>query len=589
MRPRLAIRTPISRSAIAYAEARQPAKAIAEFEHVLELDSDRGDAHDRIACVLWSEGRRAEAIARWKTAFDTFLRIQSRGVRVPEPFWGRVARTFTDIGERHAIDLLRPEIAHLLGDYYQRNNQYRLDELLRPAARASITSGAGTDWLVELGRAMGDPEMMLYALMRVPDLTAAQRISVQRDLAAVRAKQVESNFGDQRRYAETQAVQARWQLVRLLLDAGDVKAAAAEWSLIPVESIPGFDQSVEIRLAARTGTLAALLERYRSTPGTAPGAEILQRGAVDLRRDGEEASARTVLEFLYERELGAGRLTAANFLGLAEVKLQRNDAAGALALLNRMALVADDPFDTLLPAAELLAKYAKTAEAADFLRRRIQAVPWDSDAKARLARTLPAGAAERAQLLAAAINDSQAAYRVRADAARAAARAGCRRRSGHRTRAVVFAAHQPAGGCQTVPGGSTRGSRAHRIHAGDATSPLARGAGDRAHRCARPAWRRSCGARVAPRQSRAGASSDAIASAVRIRFRIAGLRLQPPRDLSRLPPASGRRRARGRSFDRGVAFRRGGARGRSRAGRQLSSHRDRRHGAGAAPTADAQA
>ena len=50
---------------------------------------------------------------------------------------------------------------------------------------------------------------MLYALLRVPDLTAEQRISVQRDLAAVRAKQVESNFGDQRGYAEMQAVQAR--------------------------------------------------------------------------------------------------------------------------------------------------------------------------------------------------------------------------------------------------------------------------------------------------------------------------------------------------------------------------------------------
>ena len=88
-----------------------------------------------------------------------------------------------------------------------------------------------------------------------------------------------------------------------------------------MESISRFDQSVEIRLAARTGTLAALLERYRSNPGTAPTAEILQRGAVDLRRDGDEASARLVLEFLYVRELGAGRLTAANFLGLAEVQL----------------------------------------------------------------------------------------------------------------------------------------------------------------------------------------------------------------------------------------------------------------------------
>ena len=103
------------------AEAGQPAKAIARFEQALALDPDRGDAHNHIARVLWSEGRRGEAIARWKSALATFLRIQSRGVRVPEPFWARVAETFTDIGQRHALGEMRGDIAHLLGDYYQRN------------------------------------------------------------------------------------------------------------------------------------------------------------------------------------------------------------------------------------------------------------------------------------------------------------------------------------------------------------------------------------------------------------------------------------------------------------------------------------
>ena len=148
--------------------------------------------------------------------------------------------------------------------------------------------------------------------------------------------------------------------------------------------------------------------------------DTLRNAALGLRHDGDENAARAVLEFLYDRELRGGRLEAANFLGMAEVKLQRNDTAAAVALLNRMALVVEDGFDTLLPAADLFGKYGKTTEAADFIRRRIKAVPWDSEAKVLLARTMPPGAAGREPLLASAVTDTQAVYRLRAEAARLA-------------------------------------------------------------------------------------------------------------------------------------------------------------------------
>lgn len=403
------------------AEAGQSAKAIARFEQALALDADRGDAHSHIARVLWAEGRRPEAIARWRSALATFLRIQRRGVRVPEPFWARVTETFTDIGERHAVGELRGDIAHLLGDYYQINKEYRLTSLNQAAARASLESGEGTAWLVELGGSMGDPEMMIDDLIRVPELTGAQKISLQRDLVAARIRQRESAFGDNRQMAESQVTQARWELMSMLLDAGDVHGAAAEWSQVAPEQARLFDSSVEIRLASRTGTLAPLLGRYRSRPDTEVTTEILMRAAVRLRRDGDENAARSVLEFLYDREIRGGHLDAANFIGLAEVKLQRGDTAAALAQLNRMALVVEDGFDTFLPAAELLARYGKTAEAVDFIRRRIKAVPWDAEAKVQLARTMPAGAAGREALLTAVVTDTQAAYRLRAEAARLAA------------------------------------------------------------------------------------------------------------------------------------------------------------------------
>ena len=407
-----------------YAETGQGAKAIAQYELALQLDADRGDAHDRIARVLWSEGRQADAIARWKTALATFLRIQSRGVRVPEPFWRQVAETFTDIGERHALGQLQGDIAHLLGDYYQRNNQYRLQELIDPAARASIASGEGAAWLVELSRSMDNPQMILYALGRVPGLSDRQRIELQRDRVALATKQAQAQFGDNRDYAERQVTDNRLQLVSMLLDSGDVQAASAEWRQIPAPASRSrwdadrYRDEIEIRLASRTSALDALLERYRNQPEAAPSVETLRNTAVTLRREHDENDARAVLEYLYDRELRSGRLEASNFLGLAEVKLQRGDTSTAVALMNRMARVLEDGFETLPPAAELLVQYGKTAEAADFLRRRIQAVPWDAAARVHLARIMPAGDAERERLLTTAVIDSQAPYKLRAEAAR---------------------------------------------------------------------------------------------------------------------------------------------------------------------------
>ena len=250
-----------------YADLGQAAKAISLYERALELDADRGDAEDHMARVLWTEGRQPEAIARWKSALATFVRVQSRGIKVPEPFWSRVGQTFTAIGERKAFGDLRADIANLLGDYYQRNNLYRFEELVEPAARASVASGEGVAWLIELGEASGNPDAVLFTLSRTPGLTGAQRIALQREQIAAFAKNAQNSFGDSQEFAVGQDSAARLQLVTMLLDAGDANGAESEWNRIPPVRARWENRSrdaIEIRLASKRGRLDALLARYRA-------------------------------------------------------------------------------------------------------------------------------------------------------------------------------------------------------------------------------------------------------------------------------------------------------------------------------------
>jgi tetratricopeptide (TPR) repeat protein len=403
-----------------YESAHQPDKAIAQYALALQLDSDRGDAHDHTARVEWNAGRRDAAIANWRAAIAAFERIQSRGGRVEESFWPRLAQTFTDIGACHAVVPLRDDMQRLLVDYISRNGSYELDSLLNAAFEASLSSGEDPSWVLDLADRTDEAEYTISSLLGIPNLTASQRITLKRKRVAMMEHRLASLHGDERAAEQTQITGARLELIGLLLDQKLDEQELAEWNLLPTDIRNGTtanpDPPVEIRLAARTGTLAGVLKRYRSKPETAPGVEQLRSAAQALRRDKNESAALAVLDFLYTRELDAGRLDAANFIGLAEVRLEQDNAGTALQLLHRMALVTDKPFDTLLAAADLVEKYKQPEAAAEFVAMRLRAAPWDTVAKLHAARL--AQGARRAELLTAALTDPLATYRDRADAAR---------------------------------------------------------------------------------------------------------------------------------------------------------------------------
>ena len=352
-----------------YATRNNVPKAIAEFELVLQLDSGRGDAHDHIARLLWKNTRRDEAVTHWRAALSLYRQQESSG-HIGESFWSHVIETVSDIGEAKALAELRADVVRLIADYVTRNGTYRSVELIQAAFDASIDSAIDPDWLIDIAKTSDEAEGFLNALLRLPRLTDPQRIRVQRALV---------DELDKKREGSSQA--ARLALVSLLLDSGDLKGANAEWEQVS-ESSRDTAYEIRIRVAAANHTLPQLLESWRARDNI--GADTLRQASVALRDKGDKEAARAVLEFLYRRELARGALDSANFLGLADVLLEKDDLAGAMTQLKRMVLVVADGFETLLPAADVLTEHGRKTEATEFVRKRVQAVPWDAAARLRL-------------------------------------------------------------------------------------------------------------------------------------------------------------------------------------------------------------
>jgi hypothetical protein len=131
-------------------------------------------------------------------------------------------------------------------------------------------------------------------------------------------------------------------------------------------------------------------------------------------------AARKILELLFTEEIAAHQLSSANMLGLAEIRLQDGDTAGAMELLRRLVLVVGRPFENLEPAAGLLARNGHHSEAVEFLAQLVKAEPWNQNARLRSAQEQIAAAqdAGAARTLAAAVAaDSGAVYADRLTAA----------------------------------------------------------------------------------------------------------------------------------------------------------------------------
>jgi tetratricopeptide (TPR) repeat protein len=389
-----------------YRDSKAPAKALEEYNHALQLDSRSAEAHNRMAEVLALQNKPADAREHLRQALQLWSELQDQ--RVPESFWAGLSETIERAGPA-----LRPEIDKVLRTYIRRNGTYRFEPLQSALWKASPSAAEAARWIADLGSAAKEPAEFLAGVVNDATVAPAEREMLYARLLELARVEADRAAGDSRSDAHYRLQDYTARYLTSLLASRQFPKAAAFLATMP----PGVKQAmrqslipIEIRLAASTGQIDSILRREDIEP------EQLKQAAGALRQAGDAASARRLLEAVYSRELDRNNLDASNFLGLAEAKLEAGDPASAVALLRRMTLTTGEPFDTLVPAAELLAKFNRSAEAVEFYQQRVKAVPWDLAAGVNLARVNK----DYATLRRIATNAS-ASYETRAEAAEALA------------------------------------------------------------------------------------------------------------------------------------------------------------------------
>lgn len=356
----------------------------ADYQHALELNPARADVHDRLAVMAAKQGRSADAVHEWKLALAAFSQMMDRS-RVPQKFWPDLSDTLRHIGAARQLPALHDDIEKILRTYIRRNGSFQIEGILESALIASGDPAAGLNWIAGLSRSAADPVQFLDATIDRPWVPDAYKNILYRQLVDNAQTRVSQTFGEQQTNAQNLLWTSETRSVSFLLtrrDSSSLQTAAALLGEARKQKIREAEVvELEVRLAARTGSLAVQLAKYLDPLPL----DQLRNAANTLAEEGDAVSSRRVLEFVYTNQMKAGNLDQATFLGLAEVKLQDGDTAAAMALLHRMVLISGEPFTGLDPTAGLLERTRHPAEASEFLATLVKAEPWNQDARRRLA------------------------------------------------------------------------------------------------------------------------------------------------------------------------------------------------------------
>ncbi|MGD0446236.1 MAG: hypothetical protein ABSA39_20065, partial [Edaphobacter sp.] len=430
-----------------YANSDNPAAAVREYHHALEITPRAAAIHRAIAATLWPLDKpatdKSEALNQWKAALSLLRALVDTRV-VPESFWIDFAGIATDLHARDLGSQLRPDMDALLRAYIAKNGNYRSGELLQSALDAQASpDAAAIDWIFSLADASRSPSSILAQLDDANWFPRNQRGRLYR-----RQLELEQSAAAQRPHdpTGTSVIDAtdlnrtRIKLLNYLLQQKN-SASDAEtqnvFNSIPVSQRQQDDlQSIRIELAAHQNQVPQLLAGFLADPSSAPNLQIISNAASNLWRAGDKSSNRLLLEYVFQQKFEQHQLTPPDFLALAQARLAANtdantaaDTAGALDLLHRLIMLPDSAtsgvtsnvYANLDSAATLLIETNHTAEAIPFLTTLATSTPWNPDYRLRLAQAqlkAQRGSVDANATLTAMAGASTTAYATRVEAAK---------------------------------------------------------------------------------------------------------------------------------------------------------------------------
>jgi cellulose synthase operon protein C len=365
-----------------YADHSKLTEALSEYDYALQLAPDSPTIYDSKALLLSRLGKKSEALEAWKQAVVLLLK-QIDLKRVPDSFWTDFARIVGAHAARFQFAAVRPQIDATLRVYIKRNGSYMTEPLLRAVFQADGDANDATSWILDLAAVGNPPESVLESIIGTSWLPAAQKPRVYARLVELERNQVTASEGEARAQAQSRVRQLQAQWIDALIKDENYAEAKRQFDAISADErkkFPGQWLPLELRLAAHDGTLAGLVEAWERDQASVPPAYLLRNVAAGL----DEASRNVVLSFIYTSALDAHDLNATNFLGLAEIDIAKGDLSDAIALLNRMVLISQDPSSDLDSAASLLSRTGHYPEALPFLSKLISTVPWRPDYRVRL-------------------------------------------------------------------------------------------------------------------------------------------------------------------------------------------------------------
>jgi Tfp pilus assembly protein PilF len=373
-------------TALYYEEAGELNRAVADYEHVADLDPQRIDIHNRLAGIYWKQKQQEQALGEFRRALE-LLKVQTTTARTPETFWGDFAATVNNLASHKLLAQFQPDVNQVLHYYVKRNGTYRVDPLLRSVLSHMESPAAASALLLELSA--DAPEKLSFlrlGLVNNWDFKIDKEPIYQRALELAQQTEQKSD-GVSQEYArqEFESLEVEW--LQYLLDSKQYDRLRSELAALPKSTWDHRTDLTEIqlKLAAQTGGVDRIIASYRADPAHAPAADVLRKVATEVQSAGDKASANKILEFVFTREIEDRNLTAANMLGLAEIRLESGNLDAAVALLRRMTLVVGEPFENHDAAAALLVRTGHPVQAVSFLEELVKAVPWNAQYRGHLA------------------------------------------------------------------------------------------------------------------------------------------------------------------------------------------------------------